>query len=315
MDSEKTGTMTATSSGDTLLSAIAFEGMARISAISGKRLVARAQALHELSRTATAALGRQLLMTALMAADLKNASERVSTILKGNGPGGTMICTGDPMLNVKGTTGDESAELPPTPGGKLDVSGYVGKAGRLTVVRDLSLKEPYVGSCALVSGEIAEDFAQYYAVSQQQPSIVYLGVRLHPATGRVRAAGGLLIQPMPGCDDDTLDALQTLAPDAATLAERLDAGEPLQSFLARLFAERSLCIMSERTPRYRCDCSRRRVERALISTGAEELRDMIEKDGGAEVQCHFCNKFYHFSAEELNALLTQATKGTGIGKR
>ena len=309
------GIQTTNANGDALIRAVAYDGTVRILALTGRQLVEKARVVHALSRTATAALGRQLLMTAILSADLKNATDRVSTILKGGGPGGTMICTGDPMLSVKGTVGDAGVELPPTEAGKLDVSGYVGNSGYLTVVRDLSMKEPYVGNCPLVSGEIAEDFAQYYAVSEQQPSIVYLGVRVHPATGRVRAAGGLLIQPLPGCPEETVDALQALAPKAAALAKRLDEGTLLPAFLAELFEGASLSLLDERLPRYRCDCSRRRVERALISTGAAELRDMIEQDGGAEVQCHFCNKTYRFTAEQLTALLARATKGTPLDKR
>ncbi|MEG1525397.1 MAG: Hsp33 family molecular chaperone HslO [Clostridia bacterium] len=289
--------------GDRLITALCADAMVRIVAISGVELVAEARRIHKLSRVGTAALGRQLLMTAIMAADLKNETDRVSTIVKGGGPGGNLVCTGNPELEVKGTVAHPEVELPPKMNGKLDVSGFVGADGQVTVVRDLSLKEPYVGTCNLVSGEIAEDFAQYYLTSQQQPSIVYLGVREWAESGTLRAAGGMLVQPMPFCPDETVDLLQARAERITSLSKQLDEGTSLNEILMELFGDLDLVIMAERRPRYHCDCSRHRIEQALISVGAEELKDMIEHDHGAEVQCHFCNRTYRFSEAQLTALL------------
>ena len=291
---------------DELIRAIAFDGTVRIVAISGARLVSEAKRVHNLSRVATAALGRTLLMTAIMASDLKSETDRVSAVVSGGGPGGNLVCTGSPNLDVKGTILHPEVELPPNEKGKLDVSGLVGHRGRLTVVRDLSLKEPYVGSVDLVSGEIAEDFAQYYAQSQQQPSIVYLGVRVHPSTGRVRAAGGILVQPLPACAEETISALEGLGARIATLAQSLDDGSSLSDALASIFDGCGLSVLSSAEPHYRCDCSRERIARALLAVGAEELTKMMEEDHGAEVQCHFCNSVYRFSEEELSALLAGA---------
>lgn len=294
---------------DGLIRVLAADGFVRVTAVSGKLLVTEARRIHGLSRVATAALGRQLLMTAIMSADLKNETDRVSTIFKGDGPGGSMVCTGNPALEVKGTILHPEVELPPTERGKLDVGGLVGRNGTLTVVRDLSLKEPYVGRVDLVSGEIAEDFTAYYAQSQQQPSMVYLGVRVHPQSGDVRAAGGILVQPLPGCPDSVIDGLQALADAVSGLARRLDGGESLFGIISELFAGMGPQQLSEQEPRYRCDCSKERIEQALISLGREELTAIIDEDHGAEVQCHFCNQYYRFSSAQLQRLLWSATSG------
>lgn len=294
---------------DALISVLAANGDVRITAADCKDLVEEARRIHDLSRVATAALGRQLVMTLIMASELKHETDRVSTIIKGDGPGGSMVCTGKPDLTVKGTILHPNVELAPTAAGKLDVGGLVGREGTLTVVRDLSLKEPYVGRVNLVSGEIAEDFTAYYAQSQQQPSIVYLGVRVHPEQRFVRAAGGILVQPLPNCPDATLDALQALAPRITTLAKALDEGRGLWDIVSDVFGSLEPELVLTQTPCYRCDCSRERIMQALISVGREELTAMIEEDHGAEVQCHFCNQRYRFSEAQLKQLLWSATKG------
>ncbi len=293
--------------GDRLIQCVAADGMLRIVIVDGTELTRQARLLHALSRVATAALGRQLMMTAMMAADLKGENDKISTIIKGGGPAGSMICTGDASLSFKGSVTDGETELPPTPEGKLDVGGYVGRSGKLSVVTDLGLKEPYVGVCNLVSGEIAVDFAQYYAASLQRPALVYLGVRVDGATGDVRAAAGVFAEPLPGCPDDVIDRLQQKADGIAELSARLDGGETPEAFLARVFGEFAPEIVSAREPRYRCDCTRGRVERALIATGAEELGAMIAQDHGAEARCRFCGKTYNFTEEELEALLEAAS--------
>lgn len=291
---------------DQILHALAADENVRIAAISAYDMVCGAKTLHSLSRVATAALGRQLMMTAMMASQLKNEGDRVSTILRGDGPAGNMVCTGAMGPVVKGYTSEPTVELPLTPEGKLDVGGYVGHTGQLTVVRDLPVGDPYVGVCNLISGEIAVDFAQYFTVSEQQPSLVYLGVRIDAASGAVRAASGVLVQPLPGCPDETIDELQARAEAITTLTRRLDDGQTLETAVADLFSGLSFHIVERFCPVYRCDCTRERIERALISVGAEELQDMMERDGGAEVKCHFCNAVYKFTATELSNLLRMA---------
>lgn len=292
---------------DRLISCLVADGMVRAALIDGTNLVREARRVHNLSRVATAALGRQLMMTAIMSADLKGEFDLVSTIFKGDGAAGSMICTGNSRLEVKGSVMNGDVELPPTPEGKLDVGGFVGHSGKLSVVSDLGLKEPYVGFCNLVSGEIAIDFANYYAASLQRPALVYLGVREDANTGNVRAAAGLFAEPLPGCPEDVIDQLQALGETITSLSERLDAGETPEAFLQRVFGELGLEIVGEREPKYVCDCTRERVERALISLGRAELTDMIEQDHGAEISCRFCDKVYQFDEEELTQLLESAT--------
>ena len=292
---------------DRLIQCVAADGMVRIMFIDGTNLVSEAKNLLNLSRVATAALGRQLMMTAIMSTDLKGEHDLVSTILKGDGPAGSMICTGNSRLEIKGSVLNPEVELPVNEIGKLDVGGFVGHSGKLSVVSDLGLKEPYVGVSNLVSGEIAIDFANYYAASLQRPALVYLGVRVRSQTGEVRAAVGVFAEPLPGCPDEVIDKLQAKSEDIARFSERLDACETPEQLLESAFGEFGLVYVGEREPLYRCDCSRERIERALISTGHEELAAMIEEDHGAEVTCRFCDKIYQFTEEDLRSLQKTAT--------
>ena len=292
---------------DRLIQCVAADGMVRIAFIDGTNLVSEARSLLHLSRVATAALGRQLMMTAIMSADLKGEHDLVSTILKGDGPAGSMICTGNSRLEVKGSVTNPEVELPINELGKLDVGGFVGHSGKLSVVSDLGLKEPYVGLSNIVSGEVAIDFANYYAASLQRPALIYLGVRVRGDSGEVRAAAGVFAEPLPGCPDEVIDKLEAKSTEIAQFSERLDAGETPEELLESAFGEFGLVYAGEREPFYRCDCSRERIERALISTGYDELLGMIEEDHGAEVTCRFCDKVYQFSEEDLRALLDAAT--------
>ncbi len=295
---------------DCLLSILLRQGDIRVIAISGRNMVEEARRIHSLSRVCTAALGRQLMATAMMASQLKHESESLTTIFRGDGPAGNLVCTGRYGGLVKGYIANPTVELPLTEDAKLDVAAAVGTKGTLTVVRDLSLREPYVGGCDIVSGEIAEDFAQYFTVSEQQPSLVYLGVRVRPADGTVLAAGGIIAQPMPGCPDEYIDELQALAGSIGGLAQRLEQGEKLENAVGALFKQMEPETVGVISPRWQCDCSRARTERALIALGREELTDMIESDGGTELTCQFCNEAYGFTADELSLLLREAG-GTG----
>jgi len=197
-------------------------------------------------------------------------------------------------------------ELPLTQAHKLDVSGAVGKRGKLTVIRDLSLKEPYIGECNLISGEIAEDFAQYFTVSEQDPSLVYLGVRVEPRTVQVMAAGGLIVQPMPGCPDDIIDMVQNRVSAISALTERLENGQSLQEILEDIFNGMEPEWLKNMEPAFRCDCSRERIERILLALGKQELESMLQEDGQAELTCQFCNTAYQFSAKDLEMLIQEA---------
>lgn len=288
---------------DIVLHGILSGGMMRFAAISGRELVAAAQKTHNLSRTGTAALGRQLMMTSLMASQLKNAGDTVTTSFSAGGAGGNMVCVGRYGALVKGYASNPGAELPPQPNGKLNVHGFVGTEGKLTVIRDMGLKDPYVGTCNLVSGEIAEDFAQYFTVSEQQPSLVYLGVRLDAASGEIRSAGGFLLQTMPGCPDDVIEMALNLVPFVEDFSLRLEDGETVKDIVASIFGRMDCEFTEEMEPAYSCDCSRERMERALMAVGREELTDILENDHKAELVCHFCNAAYTFSEEDIRGML------------
>lgn len=290
---------------DKFINAILHGGQARVLSISAKSLVEEARRVHTLSRVTTAALGRQLMASVMIASGIKKATGSVTTLVKGDGPAGSLCCVAKPDLTVKGYVSNPSVELPPTKSNKLDVSGAVGKSGKLTVVRDLDMKEPYVGSVELVSGEIAEDFAEYFLASEQQPSIVYLGVRVQPASMEVISAAGIIIQAMPGCDEVIIETLMGMSNDISSLAVRVE-NEPLEHVLNSIFTGMDFEIVGDGIPRFECDCSYERTERALIALGSEELVDMIGKDNGAELTCHFCNKSYGFSADALQGLIDNA---------
>lgn len=290
---------------DILLRGTLANNSLRFMAISGCELVEKARETHGLSRVCTAALGRTLLITSIMGAELKSDDDKVTVIIKGEGLAGNLVCTSNQSATVKGYIENPSIELPLMPNGKLDVGSAVGWLGKMTVIRDHSLKEPYVGSCDMVSGEIAEDFAHYFTISEQTPSLVYLGVRVDATSGSVLSAGGIVIQPLPGCDDYIIDGIEAITEDISSLAKRLGDGETLEQALNDILKEFEPVVLSTSSPEFKCDCSRERLERVLISLGREELQDMIEKDGGAEIACQFCNTKYYFDKEQLTNLLKE----------
>ncbi|MCL2695575.1 MAG: Hsp33 family molecular chaperone HslO [Clostridiales bacterium] len=283
-----------------------LNGEMRIIAISGKEMVQGAQDIHNLSRVATAALGRQILMTAMMTALQKNESDTLTTILAGDGVGGNLVCVGRPGGLVKACAAFPEAELPLKANGKLDVGGYVGSQGKLTVARATGAKEPYVGTCPLVSGEVAEDFAQYFTVSEQTPSLVYLGVQLRADSRRVLAGAGLFLQPLPDCAGETVDAVMGRAAAIQSLGAGLADGMDLKAVLADIFLGLEIEWLTEILPALRCDCSRDRLARVVVSLGKEELLDMMETDGQAELTCRFCGSKYLFTKEALAELLREA---------
>lgn len=296
---------------DTILHGMLKNRALRFAAIDGTELVRTAQATHNLSRVATAALGRQLLITSIAATLCKNRTDTVTTVIQGSGPSGNLVCVGREGGLVKGYATNPDAELPLREDGKLDVRGYVGTTGKLMLIRDLGLKEPYVGTCNLISGEIAEDFAQYFTASEQQPSLVYLGVHENAADGFVTGAAGLLIQTMPFCPDEAVEQVMAIAGRISEMGTRLADGEGLEPILNDLFRDLDAEYTERFAPAFSCDCTRERLERALISIGSKDLSEIIEQDGQAELTCQFCGKKYHFDRDALLALLAEATDGGG----
>ena len=278
-------------------------GQARAILIESTNLVQRAKDIHHLSRTATAALGRTLTMAAIMGSMLKNDSDSITAQIKGGGPIGTILAVAHGDCSVKGYVGNPDVELPRV-GKKLPVGPAVGKDGKLTVIKDLHLKEPYVGQVNLVSGEIAEDFAMYFTASEQTPSLVSLGVLV--SDEKVESAGGLLIQMLPGASEAAIASIENsvgMFMDISGTMREYHLKDAVQQLLLHLEPE----VLQERTPQYRCDCSRERIERMLVTLGRDELADMIEKQHGAQVDCHFCNRRYEFSEDDLKTILAAAT--------
>ena len=281
-------------------------GQVRAMAAQTTQLVEDARRAHNLSAVATAALGRALSMTSLLSLELKNPQDLVSVRIQGGGPLGGIVAVGMADGSVKGYVEHPEVELPPRADGKLDVGGAVGSDGMLTVIRDLGMRDPYTGQVRLQSGEIGDDFAWYYTVSQQQPSLVSVGVMVQPDYS-VAAAAALVIQPMPGCPEEVLDQLEGASGQLANLSAQLAARHgDLEGLLCELLGPFEPEIIPAGEPAFRCNCSRERMTRGLIALGAQELTDLIEQDGKALLQCHFCNAQYAFDRDELLAILQQA---------
>lgn len=271
------------------------------SAIDALDMVSEIERIHKPSAVVTAALGRLSIAASLIGNGLKGEKDSVTIRLNGGGATGVLIAVADSRGNVKSYVGNPIVEIPLNKYGKLDVSGAVGKDGTLSVVKDLGLKEPYVGQVPIVSGEIAEDIASYFAVSEQIPTVCGLGVLVNPDL-TVRAAGGYLIQLLPFADESCIDVLEAnvnkLPPVTAMLDSGMSAEDIAKSVLEGLEPE----VMDSFEVSYKCDCCKERVERALISLGREELVKMAEEQDSTEVCCHFCDKKYVFSKDEIIAL-------------
>ena len=287
---------------DGLLHISLLEGQARAILIESTSLVQRAKDIHGLSRIATAALGRTLTATVMMGSMLKGRDESVTASIRGGGPIGTVLAVSGADGSVKGYVDNPAIDLPRT-GPKLPVGAAVGKSGRLSVIKDLRLREPYVGQVNLVSGEIAEDFAMYFTASEQTPSLVSLGVLV--SDEQVESAGGLIIQLMPGASEAAVRSIEASAGMFMDISGTMKEYH-LDGAVNQLLLHLQPQVLERREVRYACDCSRERVERALITLGAEELNDMIQTQHGAKVDCHFCNKRYQFSEADLKALLAAA---------
>lgn len=274
-------------------------------AISGRDIVERARAIHGTWPVATAALGRTLLAASMLGAQLKEEGGSVTLRIKGGGPLGTILAVSDCGGNVRGYVQNPAVDVPRKAVGKLDVGAAVGTDGMLTLIRDMGLKEPYVGSVALLSGEIAEDLAGYFVQSEQIPTACALGVLVDPDSS-VKAAGGYLIQLLPGADEGVVERIEDGIARVGPVSALLDRGAGPEELLRQVLADFQVKVLEHSPVAYRCDCSRERVSRALISMGRSELRSLIEEQGGAEITCQFCDRVYHFTKEELERLLAEA---------
>ena len=273
--------------------------------LDSKDIVAEAERIHQTSAVVTAALGRLLTATSMMGQMLKGADESVTVKLSGGGPLGTVLAVSDCGGNVRGYAQNPVVEIPLKTNGKLDVSGAVGTDGQLTVIRDEGNGEPYSGCIPLASGEIAEDITRYYAVSEQTPTVCALGVLVDTDLS-VKAAGGLLLQLLPHCPDEVIDRIEKNVSRLEPVTTMLERGLTPEEILGRALAGMEFDVLDTGEPVYRCTCSRRRVERALLSMGEKALQELPDEQGQTEVTCRFCDKVYQFSRGELERLLRAA---------
>jgi len=264
-------------------------------------IAARAERIHRTSAGVTAALGRLLTAASLMGARLKGETDSLTIQLKGNGPAGSFLAVGEPSGNVRGYVQNPVVELPLNQHGKLDVAGIVGKEGYLHIVRDFGFGEPYIGNTPIISGEIAEDITHYYATSEQIPTVCALGVLVNTDL-TVLKAGGFLVQLLPGAGEDVIERLESNVNAMPSITQILSDGKSPDDVAEMLLAGFGCDILERRTVGYRCDCSRERVERALITLGADDLEEMAREQPVTEVRCHFCPKVYRFNPGEIHGL-------------
>ena len=287
---------------DQLVRAISKDGYVKAVAVSTRELTERARQIHKTLPVATAALGRTLAAASMMGNALKGEGASLTLQIKGDGPLGTILAVSDNEGNVRGTVDNPQVDLPLRADGKLDVGSAVGFDGTLTVIRDLNMKEPYVGSVGLLGGEIAEDLAAYFVESEQIPTACGLGV-LVDRDQSVLVSGGYIIQLLPGASEDIITMVEGGIYAAGPVTELLKEDSDPESLLRRVMSDFELEILEKSPIEYRCYCSRDRMERALISLGPEELAALIEEQGEAELCCQFCDNVQNFSQEQLEELL------------
>ena len=286
---------------DYIIRATAADGMIRAFAATSKNTVETARQLHGMSPVATAALGRLITAAQMMGSDMKNDRDLLTLRINCDGPIGGLLVTADNKGRAKGYVNNPTVMLPPNSKGKLDVGGALD-LGVLSVIRDTGLKEPYVGQTILVTSEIAEDLTYYFAVSEQVPSTVALGVLMNK-DNTVRQAGGFIIQLMPGASDEIIDRLETRVGEIDSITSMLDKDMSPEDILGFVLGDFDLIINDRTDSCFQCDCSKERVSRALLSIGKKDLQELVDEGEDVEMQCHFCNKKYVFTPQEITSML------------
>ncbi len=286
---------------DYIIRASAADNQIRAFAATTRELVEYARSIHNTSPVATAALGRLLTAGVIMGSMMKGEEDLLTLLVKGNGPIEGLTVTADSKGTVKGYAYNPEVILHANDKGKLDVGGAVGE-GILSVIKDLGLKEPYTGQTHLVTGEIAEDIAYYYAASEQVPSVVALGVLMNKEN-TVRRAGGFIIQLMPFAEDSVIERLEKKVSEITSITKLLDQDMTPEMLLEYILGDFGLELLDRIPASFACNCTKKRVEKAIISIGSKELNEMIEENKSIEVNCHFCNTHYRFSVEELKELM------------
>lgn len=287
-----------------LVRCISSDGTLTVMAADTTDIVNTAQEIHKTSAVVSAALGRLLTAACLMGSALKGKDDSVTLRINGGGPAGTVLAVSDSSGNVRGYAVNPVVEIPLNDKGKLDVAGAVGTDGALTVIKDLGLKDPYVGQIPIASGEIAEDITSYFAVSEQIPTVCALGVLVNPDL-TIRRAGGFIIQLLPTADDSVIDLVEKCIEGIEPVTKMLDSKMTPEEICRHVLADFELEVLDEAQPEYRCNCSRDRVSKALISMGREELSDIM-KDERTELCCQFCDKKYVFTPADIAKLIEQS---------
>ena len=285
-----------------LYRAISADGSAFAEVIDAKDIVAEVERIHKTSAVVTAGLGRLTIAASLMGYMLKNDGDSITLRVDSGGPTGQLTAVADNWGNVKSCVSNPVVEIPLNAQGKLDVGGAVGIDGTLSVVKDLGMKEPYVGVIPLVSGEIAEDIASYYATSEQIPTVCSLGVLVNPDL-TVKSAGGFLVQLLPFADEKCIDIIEKNVAGMRPISAMLDEGKTPEEIAGMLLEGLEPNELDSADPVYGCDCSRERTERVLISIGKDELNAIAAEGKNTTVCCHFCGKEYVFTPEEIKNLI------------
>ena len=270
----------------------------RIFAADTTSMVEEARRLHNTSPVASAALGRALTASSIMGIMMKGDNDKLTLSINGKGPLGTIVCVADSKGTVKGYVNNPLVDIPSRADGKLDVGSAVGINGLVTIIKDMGMKEPYTGQYPLVNGEIAEDLTAYYAYSEQQPSAIALGV-LVDVDYSIKAAGGFIVQLMPEAEEKDIDILEKNLSQITSVSHLIDDGKTPEDLINLVLKDLEPMIYEKIPVSYKCDCSRERIEKALISIGKKDLDEIIKEDKLAEISCHFCNTVYHFNEAEL----------------
>lgn len=287
---------------DRIIDCLAYDGKVSIKCISSTNMVEEARKIHDLSPTASAALGRLLTITSIMGYDTKGEDNSITNQIKGDGLIGMLTAVGYSNGDVKGYVANGQIELPLNPEtNKLDVGKAVGKHGMLYIIKDLGVGKPYVGMTPIVSGEIAEDFTNYFATSEQTPSVIALGVLVDK--NGIRAAGGYKLSLMPDVTDEEISIIEEKVKSIDSISKMLDDNKTLEEIAKDVTGDDNLEILSEEYPEYKCNCSKEKTEKSLISLGNQELEKIIEEEDKIEIVCNFCNTKYIFTKEELQKLI------------
>ena len=289
---------------DQIIKFLAYNGKISVICASTTNLVEEARKIHDLSPVVTAVLGRVLTITALMSSEMKNNTDKLTVQIKGNGEIGKIVAVSDNFPHVKACITNPRVDIPLNEFGKLDVGRAVGNEGFINVIKDIGLKEPYIGISPLVSGEIGDDFANYFQTSEQKQTAVALGVLVDK--NGVRASGGYIITPMPDAKEEEISKIEKAIFEAGAMSRMLDNKLSLKDIAIKITGDKNVKVIdASLEPVYECGCTKEKFANSLITLGKKQLLELIEEDGKAEIECQFCNKKYKFNKEELIEILNR----------